>query len=57
MRNKADGHRKGRDYVEARHRFGTEVDLRLISHRIMDNAVKFLEFLCEMVPAFQGRRD
>ena len=57
LRNKADGHRKGRDYVEALHRFGTEVDLRLISHRIMNNAVNFLEFLCEMVPAFQDRQD
>ena len=57
LRNKADGHRKGSDYVEALHKFGTEVDLRLISHRIMHNAVNLLEFLCEMVPALQGRQD
>ena len=57
LRNKADGHRKGSDYVEAVHRFGTEVDLRLISHRIMHDAVNLLEFLCEMVSVLQGRQD
>ena len=39
LRNKADGHRKGSGYVEALHRFGTEVNLRLISHRIICDAV------------------
>ena len=53
LRNKADGHRKGSGYVEALHRFGTEVDLRLISHRIMHNAVKLLAFLCGVVPALR----
>ena len=57
LRNKADGHRKGGDYVEARHRFGTEVDLRLLSHRIMKDAVSLLEFLCEVVSALQGAQD
>ena len=57
LRNKADGHRKGSDYVEAVHRFGTEVDLRLISHRILHDAVNLLEFLCEMVSVLQGRQD
>ena len=57
LRNKVDGHRKGSSYIEARNRFGEEDDLRLISHRIMYNAVNLLEFLCEMVPALQGRQD
>lgn len=57
LRNKADGHRKGSDYIEALHRFGAEADLRLISHRIMDDAVNLLEFLCEMVAALQDRQD
>ena len=56
LRNKTDGHRKGGDYVEALHRFGTEEDLRLISHRIMHDAVSLLEVLCEIVPALQGRQ-
>ena len=53
LRNKADGHRKGSGYVEALHRFGTEVDLRIISHRIMHKAVKLLEFLGGVAPALQ----
>ena len=55
LRNKADGHRKGSDYVEALHRFGTASDLRVISYRITHRAVTLLEFLCEMVPALQYR--
>ena len=53
LRNKADGHRKGSHYVEALHKFGVEADLRVISHRIMDNAVNILASLCEVVPALR----
>ena len=52
LRNKADGHRKGSRYVQALQRFGAEADRRIISHRIMHNAVNLLVFLCGVVSAF-----
>ena len=53
LRNKVDGHRKGKGYSEALEKFDTEgEDLRFVCERILGKSVKFLDFLCKAVPFF-----